>query len=150
MKRPGSKEDLFTVQDGDPVREWTALAKELEAFQPSLLGRWKQEYDCWKHHYQRFRDYEQKTLYTATEHGEVPKPSDQVMRLHRRVILALYQSGEQCADQLESLPLEGDEAQERLTMQSRIRTLLESLQETLELWHPVNTERVEQRKAAFN
>lgn len=150
MKRTGTKDDLFAVQDGDPIREWTALAKELETFQPTLLGRWKQEYDCWRHHYQRFRDCEQKTLYTATKEGEIPKPSEHIMRLHRRSVLALLQSGEQCADQLDLLPLEGEEAKERLDLVRRIRTLLDALQESLELWHPVNMERVEQKKAIFN
>ncbi len=143
------KNDLFTVHEGDPTREWTALAREFEAFQPSFLKRWREDYDCWKHHYQRFRDSEEKTLYTATEQGGITKPSDQVMRLHRRALLSLLQSGEQCSEQLDALPLENDEAQERLVLTRRIRTLLEALQEALELWHPVNQERAEQRKEAF-
>jgi len=141
--------DLFSVHDGDPIREWTALARELEGFQPSLLKQWKDEYECWKHHYQRFRDYEQKTLFTATEEGATPKPSETVMRLHRRALLALLQSGEHCSANLRSLELEGEEAQERLVWDRRFRTLLDSLQESLEIWHPVNAERTEERKAMF-
>lgn len=141
--------DLFAVQDSDPMREWIALAKQIESFQPSLLKRWKDEYDCWKHHYQHFRDSEQKTFFTQEEDGSLPRTSDQVMRLHRRSLLALWQGGEKCADQLLALPLEGEEAQERLDWQRRLHTLLEALQETLELWHPVNAERIEERKALF-
>ena len=146
----GGKKDLFAVPDGDPIHDWATLAKELEAYQPSLFKVWKTEYDCWKHHYQRFRDYEHTTLFTADESGGVPKPREEVMRLHRRSVLALLQSGQVCADLLLALPLEGDEAHERLEWQRRIKTLLESLQETLELWHPVNMERVKQRHAIFN
>jgi hypothetical protein len=141
--------DLFAVHEGDPIREWASLARELENFQPSLLKQWKDEYECWKHHYQRYRDFEQKTLFTPTEEGDVPKPSEMVMRLHRRALLALLQSGEKCSEHLRSLDLEGEEAQERLDWDRRLRTLLEALQETLEIWHPVNAERIEERKLKF-
>jgi hypothetical protein len=144
------KKDLFAVSDGDPVRDWATLSKELEAFEPSLLKVWKAEYECWKHHYQRFRDYEQISLFPTTELEIPPLPQDSVMRLHRRALLALLQSGEKCAELLRELPLENDDAQERLDWKRRIRTLLESLQETLELWHPVNAERVQQRKAMLS
>jgi hypothetical protein len=146
-ERP-TKNDLFAVHD-DPIRDWASLAKDLEGFQPSLLKVWKTEYECWKHHYQRFRDFEAATLFTIDEAGNLPKPQEGVMRLHRRCVLALLQSGEICAQILLALNLEGDEAQERLELKRRIRTLLDSLQETLELWHPVNVERVEQGKAIF-
>lgn len=142
--------ELFSVHEGEPIRDWATLAKELESFQPSLLKVWKDQYDCWKHHYQRFRDYEQTAFFVATEQGEVPQPSEPVMRLHRRSLLALLKSGEQLAELLLALPLEHDEAQERFEWNRRIRTLLESLQETLELWHPVNVERVQQRKEIFS
>jgi hypothetical protein len=141
--------DLFAIADNNPVRDWATLAKELEAFRPSLFNVWKKEYDCWKYHYQRFRDYEQATLFTAEDNGDIPKPSDDVMRQHRRAVLALFQSGEICADLLLALPLEGEQAQERLEWKRRLRTLLDSLQETLELWHPVNLERSKQRHAIF-
>ncbi|MCE9612366.1 MAG: hypothetical protein K8R23_19375 [Chthoniobacter sp.] len=142
--------DLFAVHDGDPIREWAALTRELETFQPSLLKQWKDEYECWKHHYQRFRDSEEKTLFTATDEGQSPKPSETVMRLHRRALLVIMQSGEQCSEHLRSLDLNGEEAQERLVWDRRLRTLLEALQENLEIWHPVNAERTEEeRKLMF-
>jgi hypothetical protein len=146
---PAPSPDLFALQDGDPVRDWSVLTKELESFQPSLLRLWKDQYAAWKHNYQRFRDAEQKTLFTQDEAGEMPQPSEQVFRWHRRALLALFHSGELCADQLASLNLEGEDAQERLDWTRRIRTLLDSLQETLELWHPVNMERIEEKKAIF-
>lgn len=143
--------ELFAVHEGEPIRDWATLTKELEEFQPSLLKIWKEQYECWKHNYQRFRDYEQSAFFVATEEGAVPAPSEPVMRLHRRALLALLKSGEQCSELLLSLPLENDDeaAQERLDLNRRIRTLLDSLQEGLELWHPVNVERVQQNKAVW-
>jgi hypothetical protein len=140
-------EQLFSVPN-DPVYNWAALAKELEGFKPSLLKIWMSEYECWKHHYRRFRDHEHVTLFKAVEGTDMaPKPNEQVMRFHRRALFALLQSGEQCAELLDKLKLENEEAQERLVLQRRIKILLESLQETLELWHPVNTESIERRTA---
>jgi len=138
--------DLFSVEGSDPIRDWTALAKDLESFQPSLFKLWQKDYDCWRHHYQRFRDFEQATLFTAAEDGDSPKPSEQIMRLHRRALIALMQSGGLCSEQLLALPLDGEDAQERLVWERRLRTLVESLQESLELWHPVNLERSDERR----
>ena len=140
---------VFAVTNGDPIADWTGINTEMDSFQPSLLAVWKKEYECWRHHYQRFRDAEQKTFYVATDRGETPQPVDAVVRLHRRALLSLFHSGELTADHLLALPLVGEEAQERLDCERRLRTLLESLQETLELWHPVNMERIEEKKALF-
>ena len=141
--------ELFSIQ-ADPVRDWATLAKELESFEPSLLRVWKTEYECWKHHYGRFRDFEQATLFSVDDIGALNAVPEDAMRMHRRCNLALMQSGEICAQTLIALNLDGGDAQERLELKRRIRTLLDSLQETLELWHPVNIERVAQRKVIFS
>lgn len=139
--------DLFAVAGSDPVAEWAEMLKQCRKFEPSLLKLWKDEYEAWKHRYQLFRDQEQRTFYTATESGSVPSIPSEALRFHRATLLALMQAGESCETHLSALPLDGEEAQERLMCQRRIRTLLDSLQETFELWHPVNIERVEERRS---
>jgi hypothetical protein len=147
---PKSGPDLFSVDSDDHVRDWGALVKDIEKQRPSLLGLWKEEYDRWKHGYQRFRDCEEIAFFTPTEAGDLKPLEDQVLRFHRRAILALLGSGEKCETHLSQLALEDDEeSQDRLICLRRIRTLLDSLRESLDLWHPVNAERVtELRKMA--
>src|SRR3954468_13337285 len=150
-ENPPSKppQELFTISQ-DPVRDWATLAKELEAFDPSLLAVWKTNYECWKHHYVRFRSFEQDTFFEIGEDGVLKHVAEDALRMHRRCLLTLMQSGEICAQTLIALELQNEDAQqERLQLKRRIRTLLDSLQETLELWHPVNVERAVQRKVIF-
>src|SRR5438270_11508120 len=97
--------ELFSIQ-ADPVRDWATLAKELESFEPSLLRVWKTEYECWKHHYVRFRDFEQATLFSVDEIGALSAVPEDAMRMHRRCTLALMQSGEICAQTLIALNLD--------------------------------------------
>jgi hypothetical protein len=146
-----SKTDLFaTINPNDQIRDWGALAKDLEKQEPSLLGLWKEEYDRWKHGYERFRACEEDAFFTADSHNQPKHIDEQLLRFHRRVIIALLGTGERCETHLSQLPLDGDdESQERLACERRIRVLLDSLRESLDLWHPVNAERVtELRKMA--
>jgi hypothetical protein len=142
--------DLFSVNTEDHVRDWGALVKDLERPSSSLLSIWKEEYDRWKHCYARFRECEEQEIFTADEKNQPKHLGEHVMRFHRRAILALLGSGEKCETQLSQLPLDDDEeSQERLACARRIRVLLDSLRESLDLWHPVNAERVtELRKMA--
>jgi len=133
--------DLFRVES-DSLRDWGALVRDVEQFNPSLLSLWKEEYERWKHAYQRFRDCEEHTFFTADETGAARRLDENTLRFHRRAVLALLSSGEKCREHLNSLPLEGEEAQERLVFAKRAATLIDGLRETLEVWHPVNVERI--------
>ncbi len=142
MAASSLKTDLFAVAQEDPVRDWGGLVRDFEKGTPTLLDVWKTTYDHWKHCYQRFRDCEEFTFYSADENGSAKVVPEPVLRFHRRAILALMSSGEKCQDHLNRLPLEGEEEQERLVLGKRMRVLIDSLRESLDLWHPVNAERV--------
>src|SRR6266481_5676444 len=131
--------DLFSVAPAeDPAREWGSLVQELEKCDLSLLEVWKSTYEQWKHGYQRFRECEERAFFTASADGEPRDPDDNVLRLHRRAILALLGSGEKCEGNLNQLPLGDDEKKERLEWARRLRVLLDSLRESFDLWHPMN------------
>lgn len=137
--------ELFPVQT-DPLHDWGALVREIEQFKPSLLSLWKEEYDRWKHKYQRFRDAEEHSFFTADESGHAKRLDENTLRFHRMAVFALLSSAEKCREHLNALPLEGEDAQERLTLAKRASVLIEGLRETLEVWHPVNVERITELK----
>ncbi len=146
---PHSKSDLFTVDPKDPPRDWGTLVREFEKQDPSLLSIWREQYEKWKAEYTRFRAKEEETFFSAGE-GQEPRRLDEgTLGFHRRGIIALLSSGEKCEANLVRLPLDDNEGQERSVCLRRIRVLLDSLRESLDLWHPVNAERViELRKLA--
>jgi hypothetical protein len=116
----------------------------------SLLGRAKSQvidpsavcramYDQWKTLYRSFRDLEKKSLYDA-EKGVLPKPNEGILRGHRHCIAVLTQRGEELAhlfDQIAS-SLSAETKDSVLEMKIPLGVLLESLRETMELWHPAN------------
>ena len=135
----------MSVQPLTPAPVLEAMEKQ----DPSLLGLWKEEYERWKHCYQRFRDHEEQAFFTGGQDNEPKHLDEHLLRFHRRVIIALLASGERCETHLSQLPLDDDEhLQDRITCDRYIRALLDSLRESL--WHPVkNAERVtELRKLA--
>jgi hypothetical protein len=141
--------DLFAVDPHDPMRNWGALIADLEKHKPSPLKIWIGCYEEWKHCYQRFRDYEQHAFFTGDHTSEVPVIGEDTLRMHKRALFALLSSGERTLEVLLSLDLDDEEeARARMDWRKKIDCLLESLQEALELWHPVNRERAD-RAAAF-
>ncbi len=142
----GSTPELFSVkQSDDPAHDWSGLVKELEKFAPSMLDQWKKDYECWKHQYSKFRQFEQDLIFTGNDAGEPAQLNEQLMRFHRRALFALLSSGERCAELLQEIPLDHESQQERYLWSKRIRVLLDSLQESLDTWHRVNAERVEKK-----
>lgn len=135
---PDKTLDMFSVDPSDPLTQWGGLIHDLEECKPSLLKTWLLSYEEWKGLYQRFRDYEQRSFYTGDVSGEIPVLSETILRFHRRAIFTLLSSGERCMDILIALPLQGGEAQDRLEWKRKMECLLDSLQEAVDLWHPVN------------
>lgn len=142
--------ELFAVAPEEQIQDWGALVRELEKQEPSLLGLWKEEYEHWKNGYLRFRGCEEQAFFTVGGDHQPRILDDQILRFHKRAILALWASGEKCETHLSQLPLEDpQDAQDRLVFARRVRTLLDSLRESLDLWHPANAERsAELRKMA--
>lgn len=115
----------------------------------ALLGRAKKQiidpavvcrsmYDQWKTLYRSFRDLEQRSLYEKD--GKLPVPDEGILRGHRHCIAVLTQRGEELAhlfDQIAS-SLAGESRDSVLEMKIPLGVLLESLRETMELWHPAN------------
>lgn len=137
---PEKTPDMFSVDPSDPLTQWGGLIHDLEECKPSLLNTWLVSYEEWKGLYKRFRDYEQRSLYSEDARGEIPVLGETLLRSHRRALFALLSSGERCMDTLIALPLQGGESQERLGWKRKLECLLDSLQEAVDLWHPVNRE----------
>ena len=146
---PTRDQDLFTQAVDEPLHKWAVLEQELRQTKISPLEVWKEQYQRWKELYSRFREMEQATLYKAGEDGQPIKPSQQALRFHRQVITLLLHTGDACVEALVRLHLDDGDADERHNCHIRVETMLSSLRESLELWHPANKEKLDAIRNLF-
>jgi hypothetical protein len=130
-----------------PLEDWQSLARDLERPGATLLEIWRKGYEEWKHGYERFRNFEERMFYEGDGAGNISQPDEKTMRLHRRCLFALMSSGEKCLESLMQLPVDREEVAEQMKYRSYAGVLIESLQESLDLWHPVNRERADRSEA---
>jgi len=131
------KTDLFTQEE----TKWEKFHRTVRDFHPSPVDGWRWLYGKWKTNYQSFRDLEKKSLYSVDEAGKASKADDGEMQAHRESISYLIWSGEMLSHQLDQISTVFDskeEKEEAHTMKIAIGTLLESLRESMEIWHPAN------------
>lgn len=131
--------DLFNRSPNQDNMLWASLAAELRAQSPSMLSEWENGYERWKSGYKRFRDREERLLFESGEDGGVPELREDLMNYHRRSLATLIDSGTAWLQELDRLALDSDEhKQHRLVLKRRINCLIESLQESMEIWHPIH------------
>ena len=132
---------LFAPENGnDP---WSVLAQEIDQspIRATLVAYWKQAYDAWKKLYRHFRETEHKSFYAGTANNAPPQPNEGMLRKHRIAISSLMEKGEQLAsllDSVASVSTTKEEKDEAVECKMKIGNLLESLRESLVLWHPAN------------
>lgn len=136
---PGNHQALFDEQELR-ASPWEMFAGRAQRMVVSPAAVCRILYEEWKKLYRQFRDLEGKALYGPDRKGALPSPDEGVLRGHRHSIAILVQRGEELAqlvDQIAgSLPAEERSAVHDLKIP--LGVLLESLRESMELWHPAN------------
>jgi hypothetical protein len=115
--------------------DWPQLELYLEHHTLSPLEGWKHIYEEWRAAYEYFRSLEQQTLYVSDEANDPIAPNVETLHFHGKLLRLLVESGERCLSFLVTLPLAESEEMERIEYNSRLYTLLDSLKESLILWH---------------
>lgn len=119
---------------------WEALLgrAQNQVIDPTVVC--KEMYQQWKNLYRAFRELEKKSLYEATKDGKLPSPNEGILRGHRHCIAVLTQRGEELAHLFDQIAtgLSGDQKNTLHDMKIPLGVLLESLRETVEIWHPAN------------
>ena len=115
--------------------DWRQLEIYLEHHTLSPLEGWKRIYEEWRAAYEYFRSLEQQTLYASGEANEPIAPNAETLHFHGKLLRLLVESGERCLSFLMTLTLGESEEMERIEYNSRLYTLLDSLKESLILWH---------------
>jgi hypothetical protein len=136
--------------DSPSALNWENLEKALLRTRLSPLDAWKEQYEDWKQLYGSFRAAEEQSFYSADASGKAVSPTVQEIRAHRQCITLLLHTGQQCLETLLKLPLDEEESKERHDWHLRMETLLISLREAMEIWHPANKQPVAKLKEIFH
>ena len=119
---------------------WEALLgrAQSQVIDPTVVC--KEMYQQWRNLYRAFRELEKKSLYEPTKEGKVQTPNEGILRGHRHCIAILTQRGEELAHLFDQIAtgLSGDQKNTLHDMKIPLGVLLESLRETIEIWHPAN------------
>lgn len=120
--------------------QWEKFERNVRLFKPKPVDAWQYLYNQWKTLYRSFRDLEEKSLYSVDNRGKTIKADEGTSRSHRQSLAYLVFTGEALATQLDQITnlVEAEEKEDAHQMKIRMGTMLESLRESVELWHPAN------------
>jgi len=127
--------------------DWRRLERYLEHHTLSPLEGWKHIYEEWRAAYEYFRSLEQQALYGSRDANDPIGPNAETLHFHGKLLRLLLESGDRCLSFLMALTLRESEEMDRIEYNSRLYTLLDSLKESLILWHsaePASAQRIRQ------
>ena len=129
---------------------WSALWEYLNRQSSTEFNLWQHMYGQWKAAYGAFRALEQETLYSQDSTGQPVPPDPNDLQSHARAIPLLISTGEEL-QRILVLLAEGRNNTDFqwLSEQTDLHTLMESLRESLSLWHTPEPATASDIRAAF-
>jgi hypothetical protein len=129
---------------------WSALWEYLVRRSSYEFDLWQRMYDQWKAAYGAFRALEQETLYSEDSSGQSMTPDSKDLQSHATAIPLLISAGEELQRILILLSEGRNNTDFKwLSEQTDLHTLLESLRESLALWHSPEPATANEIRAAF-